>query len=114
MHVLYLIFNEGYAASGGSELQRTELSNEAIRLARMLPDEPEVAGLLALMLLLDARRPARTDAAGEFVALPQQNRSLWDQARIAEARSPRSTTERRAPRLSTGGRSSPSTSCWSG
>jgi RNA polymerase sigma factor (sigma-70 family) len=84
LHVLYLIFNEGYAASGGSELQRTELSSEAIRLARMLPDEPEVAGLLALMLLLDARRPARTDANGELVPLPQQDRSLWDQARIAE------------------------------
>ena len=84
MHVLYLIFNEGYAASGGSELQRTELSSEAIRLTRMLPEDPEVAGLLALMLLLDARRPARTDAAGELVPLPQQDRSLWDQARIAE------------------------------
>jgi predicted RNA polymerase sigma factor len=84
LHVLYLIFNEGYAASGGSELQRTELSNEAIRLARMLPDEPGVAGLIALMLLLDARRPARTDADGELVPLPQQDRSLWDQARIAE------------------------------
>jgi RNA polymerase sigma factor (sigma-70 family) len=84
MHVLYLIFNEGYAASGGSDLQRTELSNEAIRLTRMLPDDPEVAGLLALMLLLDARRPARTDAAGELVPLPQQDRSLWDQARIVE------------------------------
>ena len=84
LHVLYLIFNEGYAASGGSELQRTELSAEAIRLARMLPDEPEVDGLLALMLLLDARRAARTDADGELVPLPQQDRSLWDQARIAE------------------------------
>jgi len=84
MHVLYLIFNEGYAASGGSDLQRTELSNEAIRLTRMLPDDPEVAGLLALMLLLDARRPARADADGELVPLPQQDRSLWDQARIAE------------------------------
>jgi RNA polymerase sigma factor (sigma-70 family) len=84
LHVLYLIFNEGYAASGGSDLQRTELSNEAIRLTRMLPDEPEVAGLLALMLLLDARRSARTDANGGLVPLPQQDRSLWDQARIAE------------------------------
>jgi RNA polymerase sigma factor (sigma-70 family) len=84
LHVLYLIFNEGYAASGGSELQRTELSAEAIRLARMLPDEPEVDGLLALMLLLDARRAARTDADGELVPLPQQDRSIWDQARIAE------------------------------
>jgi RNA polymerase sigma factor (sigma-70 family) len=84
LHVIYLIFNEGYAASGGSELQRTDLCNEAIRLARMLPDEPEVAGLLALMLLLDARRPARTDANGELVPLPEQDRSLWDKARIAE------------------------------
>jgi RNA polymerase sigma factor (sigma-70 family) len=84
LHVLYLIFNEGYASSGGSELQRTELSSEAIRLARMLPDEPEVTGLLALMLLLDARRPARTGADGELVPLPEQDRSLWDQRLIAE------------------------------
>jgi RNA polymerase sigma factor (sigma-70 family) len=84
LHVLYLIFNEGYAASGGSELHRTELSGEAIRLTRMLPDEPEATGLLALMLLLDARRPARTDAAGELVPLPEQDRSLWDQRLIAE------------------------------
>ena len=67
LHVLYLIFNEGYASSAGAELHRTELSDEAIRLARMvhrlLPDEPEVAGLLALMLLIDARRPARTTRA---------------------------------------------------
>jgi predicted RNA polymerase sigma factor len=88
LHVLYLIFNEGYASSSGPELQRVELSAEAIRLARMLhrllPGDGEVTGLLALMLLLDARRPARMDAAGELVPLAQQDRSLWDRARIAE------------------------------
>ena len=88
LHVLYLIFNEGYATSAGPELHRTELSEEAIRLTRMvqrmLPDDGEVAGLLALMLLIDARRPARTDAAGELVPLAEQHRTLWDQARIAE------------------------------
>jgi RNA polymerase sigma factor (sigma-70 family) len=86
--VLYLIFNEGYAASEGPDLARTELSGEAIRLTRIarlaLPEEPEVGGLLALMLLTDARRPARTDAAGELVPLDQQDRSLWDAAAIAE------------------------------
>jgi RNA polymerase sigma factor (sigma-70 family) len=88
LHVLYLIFNEGYASSTGPELHRTELSEEAIRLTRMvqrmLPDEAEVAGLLALMLLVDARRPARTNAAGEIVPLAEQDRTRWDQARIAE------------------------------
>ena len=88
LHVLYLIFNEGYTSSVGSELQRTELSDEAIRLTRLvhrlLPDDGEVAGLLALMLLIDARRPARTDAAGELILLADQDRTLWDQARIAE------------------------------
>ena len=88
LHVLYLIFNEGYASSTGSELHRTELSEEAIRLTRMvhriLPDDPEVAGLLALMLLTDARRPARTSADGELIPLPEQDRTLWDRARIAE------------------------------
>ena len=88
LHVLYLIFNEGYATSAGPELQRLELSAEAIRLARMLhvalPDDPEVAGLLALMLLTDARRPARTDEHGELVAMPDQDRGLWDRALIAE------------------------------
>jgi RNA polymerase sigma factor (sigma-70 family) len=88
LHVLYLIFNEGYASSTGRELHRTELSEEAIRLTRvvqrMLPDDGEVMGLLALMLLIDARRPARTNAAGELIPMAEQDRTLWDQARIAE------------------------------
>jgi RNA polymerase sigma factor (sigma-70 family) len=88
LRVLYLIFNEGYAASEGPELARAELSSEAIRLTRIarlaLPEEPEVGGLLALMLLTDARRLARTDAAGELVPLDQQDRSRWDAAAIAE------------------------------
>jgi predicted RNA polymerase sigma factor len=88
LRVLYLIFNEGYASSAGGELLRAELSQEAIRLARMaqrlLPDDGEVAGLLALMLLIDARRPARTDADGEIVPLAEQDRSLWDRGLIAE------------------------------
>jgi RNA polymerase sigma factor (sigma-70 family) len=88
LRVLYLIFNEGYATSTGSELQRTELAEEAIRLTRMvhrtLPGDGEVAGLLALMLLVDARRPARTDSAGELIPLPEQDRTVWDQELIAE------------------------------
>ena len=88
LHVLYLIFNEGYASSSGSDVHRTELSDEAIRLTRIvhaaLPDDGEVAGLLALMLLIDARRPARTDAAGELVPLAEQDRALWDRGRIVE------------------------------
>ena len=88
LRVLYLIFNEGYAASEGHELARAELSAEAIRLTRIarlaLPEEPEVGGLLALMLLTDARRLARTDAAGELVPLDEQDRSRWDAAAIAE------------------------------
>ena len=88
LHVLYLVFNEGYTTSAGSSLHRVDLSDEAIRLGRMLlaavSDEGEVAGLLALMLLTDARRPARVDADGELVRLPEQDRALWDRARIAE------------------------------
>jgi RNA polymerase sigma factor (sigma-70 family) len=88
LHVLYLIFNEGYAASSGSALLRVELSAEAIRLTRQLrdrlPDDGEVAGLLALMLLTDARRPARTRPDGGLVALAEQDRSRWDAAAIAE------------------------------
>jgi len=88
LRVLYLVFNEGYASTRGGELQRVELADEAIRLARMvhrlLPDDGEVAGLLALMLLIDARRPARTDDRGDLVPLAEQDRSLWNQERIAE------------------------------
>jgi RNA polymerase sigma-70 factor (ECF subfamily) len=86
--VCYLIFNEGYAATAGDQLTRPDLSAEAIRLGRLLaglmPDEPEVAGLLALMLLIEARRPARTDADGAMVLLPDQDRSRWDRALISE------------------------------
>ena len=88
LHVLYLIFNEGYASSGGADLHRVELSAEAIRLSRivhrMLPGDGEVAGLLALMLLTDARRPARTDASGEIVPLAEQDRALWNRAQIVD------------------------------
>jgi predicted RNA polymerase sigma factor len=88
LHVLYLIFNEGYAASTGPQVARSELSNEAIRLTRALhtglPEDPEVAGLLALMLLTDARRPARTGPDGELVPLAEQDRARWDQNLIAE------------------------------
>jgi RNA polymerase sigma-70 factor (ECF subfamily) len=85
---VYLIFNEGYSASLGQELQRRELIDEALRLGRLLlellPEDPEVAGLLALMLLIDARREARTDADGAFVRLADQDRKRWDRARMAE------------------------------
>ena len=88
LHVLYLVFNEGYAASSGEALQRVDLSSEAIRLARaaheLLPDDGEVSGLLALMLLTDARRAARTGPSGEIIPLDEQDRSLWNQEAIAE------------------------------
>jgi RNA polymerase sigma factor (sigma-70 family) len=88
LHVLYLIFNEGYASSIGADLQRTDLSNEAIRLTRavhdLLPNDGEVAGLLALMLLTDARRAARTGPNGELIPLDEQDRALWSQELIAE------------------------------
>lgn len=88
LEVVYLVFNEGYAATGGHDLVRRELCAEAIRLGRslvhLLPGEPEVLGLVALMLLHDARRPARTDGAGGMILLEEQDRSLWDRAAIAE------------------------------
>jgi RNA polymerase sigma factor (sigma-70 family) len=88
LHVLYLIFNEGYASSAGPELCRADLSEEAIRLARIVydrqPDNTEVSGLLALMLLTDARSAARTGPNGELIPLAQQNRELWDRQQIAE------------------------------
>jgi RNA polymerase sigma factor (sigma-70 family) len=88
LHILYLLFNEGYATSSGPDLARTDLSGEGIRLTRELhaglPDDPEVAGLLALMLLTEARRPARTDADGDLVPLAEQDRTLWDRDLIAE------------------------------
>jgi RNA polymerase sigma factor (sigma-70 family) len=93
LHVLYLIFNEGYASSAGPELRRGDLSHEAICLTRVVhhlqpanlqPEDTEVAGLLALMLLTDARRRARTSAEGELIPLAQQDRALWDKQQIAE------------------------------
>jgi RNA polymerase sigma factor (sigma-70 family) len=88
LHVLYLIFNEGYASSSGPSLQRHDLANEAIRLARnvhrLLPQDTEVAGLLALMLLTDARRLARTGPDGELIPLDEQDRSRWDRQAIED------------------------------
>jgi predicted RNA polymerase sigma factor len=88
LHVLYLIFNEGYTTTSGAALQRTDLSGEAIRLTRLvrrlLPDDGEVAGLLALMLLTDARRPARTGPDGAPIPLADQDRGRWDRDAIAE------------------------------
>ncbi len=89
LRVVYLIFNEGYAATEGPSLTRGDLCAEAVRLGRLLVDlldEPEALGLLALMLLHEARRATRVDAAGDLVLLENQDRSLWDRARIAEAR----------------------------
>ena len=101
LHVLYLIFNEGYTASSGDSLHRVELTAEAIRLARQLrsrlPDDGEVAGLLALMLLTDARRPARTTPDGALIPLPDQDRRLWSQPFIAEGTELVTKTLRSAP-----------------
>jgi RNA polymerase sigma factor (sigma-70 family) len=88
LHMLYLIFNEGYTSSAGSQLRRADLSDEAIRLTRIVhdrqPDDTEVAGLLSLMLLTDARRAARTGPHSELIPLAQQDRTLWDRQQIAE------------------------------
>jgi RNA polymerase sigma-70 factor (ECF subfamily) len=87
LHVVYLVFNEGYSASAGDTLTRPDLSGEAIRLGRLLVEllpEPEAIGLLALMLLHDARRAARTSADGELVLLDAQDRTLWNRAQISE------------------------------
>jgi RNA polymerase sigma factor (sigma-70 family) len=88
LHVLYLIFNEGYTSSAGPDLRRGDLSHEAMRLARIVhnlqPGDTEVAGLLALMLLTDARRLARTGAKGELIPLAEQDRTLWDKQQIEE------------------------------
>jgi RNA polymerase sigma-70 factor, ECF subfamily len=89
LHVIYLVFNEGYAATSGESLTRTDLSAEAIRLGRLLIDllpEPEAIGLLALMLLHDARRAARTSPSGELVLLDDQDRGLWNRDQIEEGR----------------------------
>jgi hypothetical protein len=88
LHVLYLTFNEGYTSSAGPQLNRPDLSSDAIRLARMLchllPDDAEVAGLLALMLLTDARRAARTGASGQLIPPDEQDRTLWNPSVIEE------------------------------
>ena len=135
--VLYLVFNEGYTTSGGPALQRADLTGEAIRLTRMLraqlPDDDETGGLLALMLLTDARRAARSDAQGGLIPLDEQDRSLWhagadrggDRAGLGDARQgtdravPAAGRDRRAARRGadrrrppTGRRSSPCTRCW--
>jgi RNA polymerase sigma factor (sigma-70 family) len=103
LHVLYLMFNEGYLATAGPDLQRPDLTREAVRLARdvhrLVPDDGEVAGLLALMLLTDARRPARTGPDGALVALADQDRSRWDRAAIAEGVALISTTLATTTRL---------------
>jgi RNA polymerase sigma-70 factor (ECF subfamily) len=100
--VVYLIFNEGYAASSGDQLIREDLCAEAVRLGRLLtalmPDEPEVMGLLALMLLTESRRAARTTAAGELVRLADQDRAAWDRERIVEGQAiVRACLERNLP-----------------
>ncbi|HEX9304849.1 MAG TPA: RNA polymerase sigma factor [Thermoanaerobaculia bacterium] len=99
MRVVYLVFNEGYAATSGDELVRRELCSEAIRLGRLVrvlfPAENEVAGLLALMLIQDSRRSARVDGEGELVTLEEQDRSLWDREEIAEGQTLAETALRR-------------------
>jgi RNA polymerase sigma factor (sigma-70 family) len=101
LHVLYLVFNEGYTATSGPRLQRTDLTAEAIRLTRalrqLLPGDGEVAGLLALMLLTDARRPSRTRPDGSLVPLAEQDRSRWDAERIREGVTLVTGTLQRAP-----------------
>ena len=87
LHVIYLVFNEGYSAAAGTEVTRAELTSEAIRLGRLLTElqpEPEVIGLLALMLLQESRRAARTSPTGELILLENQERSLWNREQIAE------------------------------
>jgi RNA polymerase sigma factor (sigma-70 family) len=105
LHVLYLVFNEGYTASSGAELARVELTAEAIRLARdlhrILPDDGEVTGLLALMLLIDARRPARVAADGALVPLAEQDRSRWNRVAIDEGVALISEALAHAPALGT-------------
>jgi RNA polymerase sigma-70 factor, ECF subfamily len=99
--VLYLLFNEGYSASAGAQVRRGDLTAEAIRLARLLaalmPDEPEATGLLALMLLQDARSAARLDSDGELVTLEDQDRSLWDTHQISEGLALLEGAQRRGP-----------------
>lgn len=130
--MIYLVFNEGYSASTGTSLTRADLSGEAIRVGRLLVEllpDPEALGLLALMLLHDSRRQARTSASGELVRLDEQDRALWDRGLIVEGLglveralasrrfgptpcrrpSSRCTPRRRAPRTPTGHGSSPST-----
>jgi RNA polymerase sigma-70 factor, ECF subfamily len=89
LQVIYLVFNEGYAASSGASLTRADLADEAIRLGRLLLEllpDPEVFGLLALMLLQESRRTARTSSTGDLILLEDQDRTLWNQAQISEGR----------------------------
>ena len=136
LSVVYLIFNEGYDAGSGTRLVREDLCAEAVRLGRLLaallPDEPEVPGLLALMLLTESRHPARTGPDGELVPLPEQDRRLWDAERVtggrrwsaaacggadrgrtrSRRRSAPSTATRRTRRRRTGARSCCCTTSW--
>jgi len=137
LHVVYLVFNEDYFASSGASLTRSDLSGEAIRLGRLLVEllpDPEAVGLLALMLLHESRRAARTSPAGELVLLDDQDHSLWNRDQIAEGRrwwsgrwpragsartpskgrSPRCTPRRPTPPPRTGPKSSDCTTCWRG